>query len=307
MKKYAKALAGGVLAAATLATTLGIAASANAAPLPTATATTHLTQRPDSGDAGNTWALDNLERTVSVTLVGPSATPGMYDFTGTITDTGTAAAITGATSPGTSAIPVQGSPVAKVQGSGTYTFQASTDTVNASLVPKSIAEGGALPTGDEVTSDWPEYFFSNTTTFADVNLANWSWTYTDSRDCQTWIDAETYPAGTVQGDITGVDQCVTPPTVILSDGMSHAVSPTREDYSWVQNTPTWDKLTITGPGFNHQVGWVSPKNVNGKKTGFYTGLRSGHTYVVELQPYSAKNGTLLPSTAGNRVTFVTIK
>lgn len=174
----------------------------------TATAVTHVTDRGDSGYGGNNWAVDDLTRTVTVTLVGPdSANPALYDYTGTITDTGTAAAIDGQVSPGAQATAITNNPVAQVSGSGTYTFSASSDTPDGALVPTSI-------TGDSPsTTSWIEQFFPSTTTFANENLPTWSWSYSDTRDCQSWTDAYNGIQST-SGDITGADSCalaITPP------------------------------------------------------------------------------------------------
>lgn len=216
--RYLALTAAALAAACTGGTTL--AASASPPPkVVSATAVTALHARPDSGYGGNNWASDSLTRTFQVTrgaatsgtLCGDAAaTDPCWAYSAQLTDTGTAYAVTGQVSPGAQAVLIKGTPSAAVSGSGQMTFYASSGTPDASLVPRTLA-------GDSVsTSDWPELFFPNTVTFgagpqfAEGGL-DWSWTYKDTRDCQTWYDQGTgmHDTQATSGDITGADSCTT--------------------------------------------------------------------------------------------------
>src|ERR1700743_591032 len=88
---------------------VGVATAAHAATKQSSpvTATTSLTNHPDSGFGGNTWASDTITRHATVTQVAPDSTltdcgptaTACFTYRGTITDTGTAHAIAGQTSP----------------------------------------------------------------------------------------------------------------------------------------------------------------------------------------------------------------
>lgn len=180
----------------------------------TVTAVTHLTQRPDSGYSGNVWALDNLQRTASVTVLGVDPTltdcgataTACYEYSGTISDTGTAYATDGQTSPGADAVPITNSPSAAVTGNATVTFDASSESPDAALVPATLSGAGD---SEQSTTNWVEQFFPAGTTFgAGPVLPTWTWKYDDTRDCQTWIDAYNGTQAT-SGDITGADDCTT--------------------------------------------------------------------------------------------------
>lgn len=200
--------AGAVLLAAggTAAVTSG---AASAAPR-TVSAVTHLSDRSDSGYGGNNWAVDTLSRTATITLQGADANTAdcgalatsCYAYTGTVSDRGTAAGINGQTSPGAQGVPVANSPVAAVQGLATVSFDSSSNSPDAHLVPR-------FETGNsQSTSTWAEQFFPVGTTFGNENLPTWTWNYTDSRDCQSWTDAYN-GSKAASGDITGADSCTT--------------------------------------------------------------------------------------------------
>jgi hypothetical protein len=299
-----------VLAAPAIIGVLGIPALASAATPVTATAVTHLTNRPDSGYAGNTWARDNMRRTASVTLTGRdthltdcgAGATTCYAYTGTISDTGTARALAGVTSPGAQAVPIHGTPTAAVKGNATVSFDASSDAPSASLVPAALSGAG---NAEQSTTNWAEQFFPAGTHFSAVSLPTWRWTYVVAKDCQTWVDAYNVTQAS-SGDISGADNCPTRPhpvVIRLSGGRSHSVTPTREDYSWVQSGRSWDKLTITGPGpIDGHVGYVNATHA-GRVTAYYTGLLPRHTYEVNIQPEFTKGGAY--EGPSGRVTFIT--
>jgi hypothetical protein len=297
-----------VLVAPAVIGVLGIPAIASAAPHVNASAVTHLTNHPDSGYSG-TWAIDNLKRTASVTLIGPVSTsncPGAttcYEYTGRISDTGTARALTGATSPGAQGVHIHGTPTATVRGNAVVNFDASSNAPTGALVPRSLS--GVPNPAKQSTTNWVKQFFPSNTHFGTISMPTFRWTYVAARDCQTWVDAYNVSRSN-SGDITGVNYCHTRPhprVIRLSGGRAYAVTPTRENYSWVQNGPSWDRLTIVGPGpINGHVGYVNAMHA-GRVTAYYTGLLSGHTYVVTIQPQRTRGGA--PAGPSGRVTFVT--
>ena len=266
-------LASAVAVAAPLSAVSFVTAAHAATPV-TTTATTKITQHEDSGYNGGNWAVDTLTRTASITLVGPDSTLAdcgdnattCYSYTGTITDVGTSAAITGAPSPGEQNVPIQGSPTATMNGKATVTFSASSNAPQASHVP-------ATMTGNPVsTTDWVQQFFPDGTTGKEPTLTAWSWTYVDQANCQVWVDALNGKAST-SGDITGANDCT-----VLSGGKAVSTK-SGATITWKSTKTQAFKLTINGPG-----------NINGhtatvtKPAAVYSGLGSGHTYVVTIQP-----------------------
>lgn len=293
MRYRALAAGGAVLAASGLA--FG-SAEAHAATKPTATATTTLHARPDSGYAGNTWANDAMTRVATVTYVGKDTTPtdcgtgaaNCYTWTGTISDKGTAYAITGATSPGAQAVPIKGTPRAAITGGTDVTFHASSSVAKASLVPKAVTGGNGMS-----TTNWVEQFFAKGTTFGSGPiLPNWRWRYVDSQDCQQWVDAYNVTKAN-SGDITGVDGCP-----VISGGHAVSVSRTQAVIAWKQTVNHTANVVINGPGpINGHVGHVTVSQAS------YSGLEAGHTYVVTIQP-TIKGA---PAGKAGRVSFVTAK
>lgn len=303
----APAAIAGVLAVPAVASAAPHATVKNAAPHATVKAVTHLTNYLDYGYAGP-WAADNLQRTATVTLLGSAPTsscPGAgtcYQYTGRISDTGTARAFTGAFSPGAQAVKITGTPTAKVNGHAVVNFFASSNAPTGALVPKTLSGYSSL-----ADANWVKQFFPSTTKFSANNftLATYTWTYTDTKNCQIWVKAYNVSKSN-SGDITGVSYCTRPSPhgwVRLSGGRSSSVSPTRENYSWVQSRPSWDMLRIVGPGpINGHVGYVNAMHP-GRVYAYYTGLESKHTYVVTIQPQFTPGGA--PAGPSGRVTFVT--
>lgn len=208
--KLTKKIIGGIVAGTAVIGGSFVALAGAASAATPVTAVTHLTQRPDSGYSGNNWALDNLTRTATITgggvvantQCGATAT-SCFAYNISISDTGTAFATTGAISPGAQAVAIKGSPQAAVTGTMSGMLVASSASPDATLVPASLA-GASVSSGD-----WAKQFFPAGTQF-DVTHStdNFSYTYTDLKDCQKWVDAA---AGTqaTSGDITGADSCTT--------------------------------------------------------------------------------------------------
>lgn len=210
MKTTKKIIGGIVASTAVIGGSFVAMASAASAATPV-TAVTHLTQRPDSGYSGNDWALDNLTRTATITggatvadsLCGTPMPASCFTYNISISDTGVAYATTGAISPGAQAIAIKGTPQAAVSGTMSGTFYASSASPDATLVPGALA-GASVSSGD-----WAKQFFPAGTQF-DVTHStdNFSYTYTDLKDCQKWVDALN-GTQTTSGDITGADSCTT--------------------------------------------------------------------------------------------------
>jgi hypothetical protein len=186
----------------------------------TVTATTSVTDHPDSGTQGNTWANDNFTRVATVRrLPGtvaladcPGSTTGFcYPWSGTLTDSGHFTTVAGADSPRTTTLLDQSLTGTFSGGSKTIQFYSSWKTASAALVAKHV--DGEV-SGRETSTDWVEQFFGGTATFGsaaspgDVDLGQWSWKYTGNfgfdsacpNDAYQWIDALASGDGAQNGD-----------------------------------------------------------------------------------------------------------
>lgn len=274
IRKRALALTTAVIAAGGLA--FGVSGGTAHAAV-SVTATTHLTQRPDSGYSGNDWALDNLTRTATVggggavaaSLCGTPQPASCFAYTISISDTGTAFATTGAISPGAQEVAIKGSPQATVAGTMNGTFDASSDSPSASLVPASLA-GASVSSGD-----WAEQFFPAGTQF-DVTHStdSFSYTYTDAKDCQKWVDAATGTQAT-SGDITGADSCTTSLAAVGNQTVTVGQAASIQVFG---STTSSDKaLTYTTTGL---LGGLSLNGTTGLISGTPTATATGGTVTV---------------------------
>lgn len=295
MRIRTAAVSAAVIAAPLAAVSFAAGAQAAVKPAATvsATATTMMTSHLDSGFNGDNWATDTISRKVTVTLVGPDANtndcgPGVsacYTYTGKISDTGTAVGLTGKASPGALDVPIQGSPSARIDGTAYVNFNASSNDPQARMVPATTSGN------DESTTDWVEQFFPQGTSFGNgPSLPMWTWTYTDSGDCQSWVDA--YNIGKANsGDITGVDQC---PIVTHGDSM---VTGTHAAITWQSTKTSTFEVTITGPGrLNGKVSHVTKPEVV-----YSEGLMAHHTYELKIQPLVGG----APAGKAGKITFIT--
>jgi hypothetical protein len=295
MRKMRKVISVVAVAVAAGGLSLGLSGAAHAAT--SASAVTQLHARPDSGFSGNDWANDALKRTAAVTETGADLTltdcgalaTTCFTYTGTISDTGTAFAVTGATSPGAQAVPIQGTPSAMVTGAATVSFHSSSDVANGALLPTSLNGKG---NAQQTTTNWVEQFFPAGTTFGTGPvLPTWKWTYVNPTNCQTWVDASTI-AQASSGDITGVNNCP-----VLSDGHAVSTAPTREFVSWKQTGGAVnDQTVIAGPGpLNGHAGHVTIAQAT------ISGAEAHHTYSLTITPlYDG-----MSDGHGGRITFVT--
>lgn len=161
-----------ITAAAAGAAIVAFPVAASAAPHPHAVrASTLLTNRGDSGGNGD-WALDRMDRTLTITQTGP------HTFTAAVRDTGSFTTIRGAFTPnqgGTDAGKhIRGRVSGQVNGAASYSFTATTEP-SARLVPS--RENGDPATTAESTSDWFEQAFPAGTVFGGAGIGNWNWAY----------------------------------------------------------------------------------------------------------------------------------
>ena len=193
-----------------------------------ATAVFNLTGRDDSGSGGNTWAKDNITRTVTVTRqaaapainCGKSATRCWF-YTMTVSDTGTFTTQPGLTpnqactepnSQSCSGLVISGRVAGSLTGGGDQEFYADQA---APAVPKVLSYTGNAPID---TSHWYTLFFPPTTNFgfapattAGQPWTTWSWSYVAPATCEIWTDAYNNGAGSgsygADGNIAGLNQC----------------------------------------------------------------------------------------------------
>ena len=294
MKTIKKIISGGVGVAVTGGTLVALASGASAAT--PVTATTHLTQRPDSGyNSASPWALDNLTRTATITggdattlsLCATAANPtptACYAYSGTISDTGTAYATTGATSPGSQGIPITGSPTAAVTGTAVVMFDSSSNAPDATLMPAALAGSGSA---EQSTGNWVEQFFPEGTSFGSgpqfADSGNyWSWTYKDTKDCQQWIDEGEGAADTkaTSGDITGADSCTTSLTAVGNQTVTVGQAASIPLFG---STTSSDKtLTYTTTGL---PGGLSLNASTGVISGTPTATAQGGTVTVTVSDF----------------------
>lgn len=164
---------------------LGIAA-ASAAPTPAPaphgfTATTHLINRDDGGDAG-TWAQDNLWRTVKFVPVQDNI-PGQWEYKVTLTDKGTFKTDTNVLAPNqhtpfvgvkTGHHPISGT----VYGGGSYTVVSDSPLSNHPNLGVPFVEYGTPVAGsNETTGNWPVLAFPSSAHVTNSGINPWGWTY----------------------------------------------------------------------------------------------------------------------------------
>jgi hypothetical protein len=178
--------------------------------LDTIYASTKLTNRPDSGDGGNTWALDTITRLSSVTTLGAG------DFEASVVDNGTFETVPSATGNSTSLTPDQNPPdngdqigdalTGSIHGTWGFSFTTSAKPARANM-PVAVNGVGASTTGS-----WYQQFFPAKTTFGGAGGASsgpeaWSWIYTSNKDncgnVETWLDAANTESGNIPAPAPG--------------------------------------------------------------------------------------------------------
>jgi hypothetical protein len=176
-------------------------------PMPgTIYASTKLTNRPDSGDGGNTWALDAITRLSSVTNLGSDT------FEASVVDNGTFETVPSATGNSTSLTPDQTGPNSGDQigdaltGSihGTWGFSFTTTAFPARANMPAAVNG----VGTSTTGSWYQQFFPAKSSFGGADPdgfssgpETWSWVYTSNQDncgkVETWLDAANTESGNI--------------------------------------------------------------------------------------------------------------
>jgi hypothetical protein len=176
--------------------------------LDTIYASTKLTNRPDSGDGGNTWALDTITRLSSVTTLGSGG------FEASVVDNGTFETVPSATGNSTSLTPDQSTPgdqigdalIGSIHGTWGFSFTAGA-APSAAHMPHAVNGVGTSTTGT-----WYEQFFPAKTTFGGAGGASsgpeaWSWIYTSNKDncgnVETWLDAANTESGNIPAPAPG--------------------------------------------------------------------------------------------------------
>jgi hypothetical protein len=296
------AVAGITLAVASGGVVWGSAAHA-ATPPTMVTARTQVINRPDSGNGG-TWAYDNFERTLTVTLDSPQPTEpaGTLSYTATATDHGSFSAIVGQDTPNraVAGLKIAHSASGSMNGGITYTITApSTDTLTGT-VPATENDNFTGPA--VTTANWPLEAFTSPTGVTVTEGNTWSWKYATA--CESWTDSAANGSGNLaaDGNITG-KRCVFP---YVYDGRPHYVAPTRENITFKENIGTWVEFVIHGPGLiNDHHGWVPAKGGGVLNTGVYSGLEAHHGYAVTYTPVTGQGSFhQIPGSHGGTAYFV---
>jgi hypothetical protein len=283
------------VALAALGGAVALSGTAHAAPTQVS-ASTHLSNVPDSGNGGNNWSYDDYTRTLTV-KVDPSQTGapgGDTQYLASISDNGQFNAIVGQLSPNQAVAGTQilHAVTGSMKGSGTYVVEApSTDALDVNNIPRTVNDNFADGTGNETTGNWPVQAFT-TATGVTASLDNdWTWTYTDQ--CESWTDAATNGDGglAADGNITGKNCKVTPPKppvkpqpkVKVYDLRAYGEGwGNREVITWDQTAKAGDTVKVSGQGsFNVRPG-------TGRVV--LSGLHRGKTYQVSVTP-DVRNGT----------------
>lgn len=199
------------------------AASAQAAP-GSATAVTTLKNVPDNGHGTpSEWAVDTMQRTVTVTRgsQAPAADCELssgtcWSYSAKLTDLGTFVTKPGAGTPNQACAGCAGEQVKTPAQSGyltgTYsiTFYASSGSPRPSLVPRMHDDHGVAASAPFTSTSWPQLFFPAGTHFSAMNGGAYSWTYLLVKFSfpflmQQWVDSSTNNDGNAPGDgnITG--------------------------------------------------------------------------------------------------------
>lgn len=316
MRKY---FALGAVAAIAVAGSLAIGGVANAVTPPTTiTGTTHVMNRPDSGNGG-TWAYDTFDRTLTVTVAAtqkPADTAaGLVDYTATVADKGTFAAIVGAGTPN------QFVPGTKIthgvhgwfSGGISYTVTAPTADTLTGVIPASEDDNFAAAV--VTTGNWPKIAFATPTGVTVTENNDWGWTYKTA--CETWADTAANGDGNtaLDGNITGTlcGHPVPPPHFdhpYVLHGKWTSRTPSTATVSWDNSDKGWpssnkcNEVYITGYGFgplgdfaDAHVGFTCD-NGTGSDVGYLRGLLPGHTYALQVVPATGDYGHHHPIPGG---------
>jgi len=157
-------------------------------------ASSSLTNRPDSGGGGDTWALDTMTRQSSVTRLSD----GSYEAS--IVDDGGFVTVFGNLTPNQgldSGKTLGDDSLGQIAGHWGFIFTASTAPA-ASRMPAKVNGVGTVSSGN-----WYKLFFAASTTFGGAGAVSsgpldWSWSYSLKDNCgttETWLDADNDNSG----------------------------------------------------------------------------------------------------------------
>jgi hypothetical protein len=192
--------AAGLAGAASIAAagSASAATTSNHTPAPkTYTAVTQLPQRGDSGQS-STWAIDHDTR-VLVIKQQPSAIPGTFNYTATVTDRGSFTTNTNVLAPNQNA-PYTGVKTGTrhidgtVDGQASYTFSTNAQVSNKRNLGLPASEndhGQYVSSGDTSTSDWFMQAFPAGATVGG-GITSWKWTYDASHVLTGYKTVTTY-------------------------------------------------------------------------------------------------------------------
>ena len=183
---------------------------------PATTSLTLITNDPDGGHGTPaTWAEDTIWRSETLTkgtqvpgtACGLAATAGCWAYTASLSDWGTFTTIPGAGTPNQACAGCAGKKITRrvtgfLAGAYTVTFDASSQTPDASLVALMHDDHGAAAVAPFTSTTWGEQFFPAGTKFGSVTGGAYKWTYstTATFPAQTWTDSSANGDGNLAGD-----------------------------------------------------------------------------------------------------------
>ena len=314
-----------LLAPLAAAGALALGGTAHAVPT-TVTGSTHVSERPDSGNGG-TWAYDTFNRslTVSVAAVQNSADTahGLVDYTATVTDKGFFSAVQGAGTPNqfVPGTKVLHHVIGSMSGGASYTVTAPTGDTLTGIIPANEDDHFATPA--VTTGDWPKLAFA---TQANVTVSmnnDWSWTYKTA--CETWVDSAANGDGNqvADGNITGA-LCL-PTTPFVYHGHVLTGDQHNATVGWLDGIPdnaaAWGSGMVNGhinhcvevfvygfdrPAGTAHVGFTCDNGNPAANVGYLRGLAPGHTYALFVQPATGTYGNNHPIPGTNPQAHITV-
>lgn len=184
-----------------------------------ATDTFSISNNNETGNSSDVWAIDTVNRTITITKHGvanigfcpsPPGNATCYLYDATVTENGTFVAVPGNASPN-AGTPIAAAVDGTVTGGTDVQFYADSGDLSATYVPNTIINNGDAHLGTMTDPQWYEYFFPLGTVVTHVRLPDYNWVFSaTSENCtlpdtqEQWTDA----FGGETGDITGA--CVSP-------------------------------------------------------------------------------------------------
>jgi hypothetical protein len=171
-----------------------------------------VTDHNDIGyNSSSPWAEDAYSMTINMIRHDqvdvsncPAGSVNCWFVTGSISDTGTFATNSGATSPGAKDVTISGIVDGTFSGGSSFQFYAGSTSSTLTLSPSTLSSVKGGPAASDPS--WYASFLPAGTLLSTIDLINYSWTYTAPATCETWVYAYNVPQAS-SGDITGVNQC----------------------------------------------------------------------------------------------------